>query len=38
VIGLADPQELTLDDLVGEAAVLRIYRQVFAVLARAAGQ
>lgn len=35
-IALTDPPELTLDDLAGEAAVLRIYRQVFAVLAREA--
>jgi hypothetical protein len=34
---LTDPPELTLDDLTGEAAVLRVYRQVFAVLAREAG-
>jgi hypothetical protein len=37
VIALTNPSELTLDDLAGEAAVLRIYRQVFAVLAREAG-
>lgn len=36
-IALTDPPELTLDDLAGEAAVLRVYRQVFAVLAREAG-
>lgn len=34
---MTDPPELTLDDLTGEAAVLRVYRQVFAVLAREAG-
>ncbi|WP_231648722.1 hypothetical protein [Saccharothrix sp. NRRL B-16348] len=34
---LTDPPELTFDDLTGEAAVLRVYRQVFAVLAREAG-
>lgn len=33
----SDPPELPLDDLTGEAAVLRVYRQVFAVLAREAG-
>ncbi|MFF0148543.1 hypothetical protein ATK36_5195 [Amycolatopsis sulphurea] len=37
MISLTDPPELALDDLAGEAAVLRIYRQVFAVLAREAG-
>jgi hypothetical protein len=36
-IALTNPPELTLDDLAGEAAVLRVYRQVFAVLAREAG-
>lgn len=36
-IALTEPSEPTLDDLVGEAAVLRVYRQVFAVLAREAG-
>lgn len=35
--GLTDLPEQTLDDLAGEAAVLRVYRQVFAVLAREAG-
>ena len=34
---MTEPPELTLDDLTGEAAVLRVYRQVFAVLAREAG-
>jgi hypothetical protein len=34
---LTDPPELTLDELTGEAAVLRVYRQLFAVLAREAG-
>lgn len=34
---MTDPPELTLDDLAGEAAVLRVYRQLFAVLAREAG-
>ncbi|WP_245975695.1 hypothetical protein [Amycolatopsis palatopharyngis] len=37
VIALTNLPELTLDDLAGEAAVLRVYRQVFAVLAREAG-
>lgn len=37
VIALTDPPELTLDNLASEAAVLRVYRQVFAVLAREAG-
>lgn len=36
-VALANPPELAWDDLAGEAAVLRIYRQVFAVLAREAG-
>ncbi|MGW5789136.1 hypothetical protein ACWEV3_00890 [Saccharopolyspora sp. NPDC003752] len=34
---MSEPAELTLDDVSGEAAVLRVYRQVFAVLAREAG-
>lgn len=37
VDALTDTPELTLEDLAGEAAVLRVYRQVFAVLAREAG-
>jgi hypothetical protein len=34
---LTESPQLTLDDLTGDAAVLRVYRQVFAVLAREAG-
>ncbi|ONI91739.1 hypothetical protein ALI22I_07685 [Saccharothrix sp. ALI-22-I] len=34
---MRDQSELTLDDTAGEAAILRLYRQVFAVLAREAG-
>lgn len=34
---MTEQPQATLDDLVGEAAVLRVYRQVFAVLAREAG-
>lgn len=34
---MTEPGEPTLEELAGEAAVLRLYRQIFAVLAREAG-
>jgi hypothetical protein len=36
-VGVSEPVDAMLDDLTTEAAVLRVYRQAFAVLAREAG-
>jgi hypothetical protein len=37
LVGVSEPSDAMLDELTTEAAILRVYRQAFAVLAREAG-